>query len=547
MAEIADVAADVVIVGAGVAGALVAERLAKAGARVAMLEAGARVHRAEALERFVSNPIKTPESPYLATSSVGSAPEHPISEDANHWYRQMGPDRFKSTYLKAVGGTTWHWLGTCLRFLPSDFHLRSRFGQGVDWPVDYATLEPFYLQAEQALGVAGDSSAPLGSPRSGPYPMPQIPVTWMDEAYARALAGTPYEVRATPQARTSIAWDGRPPCCGSASCIPICPVGAKYDAAMQVQKAERLGAQLHERTTATFIETDADNRVSGIRFLHADGAGGVARGRIYVLAAHAVETPRLLLHSRSERNPSGVANRSDQVGRNLMDHPIQLSWALAGEPVWPYRGPISTSGIENLRDGEERRHRASLRIQLSNDGWNWPTGGAETIGRDLAERGLRGRALRDAVADQLSRQIQLAALVEQLPSPQNRVVLDPQDKDRFGVPLPRLHYDIGDYARAGLAAAREAHAAVFARMQATAIQHRSEFEGAGHIIGTCRMGEHAGTSVVNPSLRCHDHSNLYLAGSAAFPTSGTANPTLTIAALSLRLADTVEAALTSGA
>ena len=542
----AEIAADALIVGAGVAGALVAERLSKAGATVAMLEAGARVNRAEALQRFVNNPIKTPESPYLATSAAASPPDHPISEDAGHWYRQMGPDQFKSTYLKAVGGTTWHWLGTCLRFLPSDFHLRSRFGQGVDWPVDYATLEPFYLQAEQALGVAGDSSEHLGSPRSGPYPMPQIPVTWMDQTYASALAGTPYEVRATPQARTSAPWEGRPPCCGSASCIPICPVGAKYDAAMHVAKAERLGARLHERTTATFIETDADNRVSGIRFRRADGTKGMAKARIYVLAAHAIETPRLLLHSRSGRNPSGVANRSDQVGRNLMDHPIQLSWALAGEPVWPYRGPISTSGIENLRDGKERRRRASLRIQLSNDGWNWPTGGAETIGRALAEQGLRGQALRDAVADQLSRQVQLAALVEQLPSARNRILLDPNDKDRFGVPLPRLHYDIGDYARAGLAAAREAHAAVFARLQSTAIEHRMDFEGAGHIIGTCRMGHDAGTSVVNPRLRCHDHSNLYLAGSAAFPTSGTANPTLTIAALSLRLAETLEAELARG-
>ena len=87
---------------------------------------------------------------------------------------------------------------------------------------------------------------------------------------------------------------------------------------------------------------------------------------------------------------------SDQVGCNLMDHPVQLSWALAGEPVWPYRGPISTSGIENLRDGSERRDRAALRIQISNDGWNWPTGGALSLGRALADAGLRGSALRDA-------------------------------------------------------------------------------------------------------------------------------------------------------
>ena len=540
----AEIAAEVVIVGAGVAGALVAERLAQAGVKVAMLDAGGRVDRAAAVRRFAQAPVKTPESPYLAAAA--EALEHPISENADHWYRQTGPDKFKSTYLKAVGGTTWHWLGTCLRFLPSDFRLRSQFGRGLDWPIDYAALEPFYLQAERALGVAGDSSEHLGSPRSGPYPMPQIPVTWLDRAFARALAGTPFEVRATPQARTAVAWEGRPACCGSASCIPICPVGAKYDAAMHVAKAERLGVALHERATATFVETDADNRVTGIRFRRPDGSAGVAQAKAYLLAAHAIETPRLLLNSRSQRNPAGVANRSDQVGRNLMDHPIQLSWALAGEPVWPYRGPISTSGIENLRDGEVRARRASLRIQVSNDGWNWPNGGALTAARALAQQGLRGRALREAVADQTARHVQLAALIEQLPSARNRITLDPHERDSSSVPLPRIRYDIGDYARAGLAAAREAHDAVFARLRATAIEHRPEFEGAGHIIGTCRMGEDPASSVVDANLRCHDHPNLYLAGSAPFPTSGTANPTLTIAALSLRLAQTMQADLDRG-
>ena len=534
-----DIQADVIIVGSGVAGALVAERLAGQGVSVAILEAGGAVDRSEAVRRYLKTPIKTLESPY----GMGADAEHPLSHDGDHWYRQAGPDKFKSTYLKLVGGTTWHWLGTCLRFLPNDFRLQTRYGRGVDWPVDYATLEPFYLEAERELGVAGDSEEDLGSPRSGGFPMPQVPTTYQDQVFAKALAGSPYQVAATPQARNSIAHAGRPPCCGSASCIPICPVGAKYDAAEHVARAQRHGATLHEWTTATFVEVDAANRISGIAWHRPDGSAGRATGRAYVIAAHAIETPRLLLHSRSQQNPAGLANRSGQVGRNLMDHPIQLSWALAAEPVWPYRGPISTSGIENLRDGTQRRERASLRIQISNDGWNWPTGGAETLARHLAEEGLRGPALRAAVADNASRQVQLAALTEQLPSADNRVVLDAADRDRHGVPLPRIHYDIGDYSRGGLAAARAAHNAVFARLNAAAVQHGADFDGAGHIIGTCRMGADGGASVVDADLRCHDHANLYLAGSAVFPTSGTANPTLTIAALSLRLAEQVRADL----
>lgn len=536
------VEADVIIVGSGVAGALVAERLARAGIGVAVLEAGSRVDRAQALGRYFNAPIKTPESPYRATPEA----DFPLSADRGHWYRQSGPDTFKSTYLKAVGGTTWHWLGTCLRFLPNDFRLKSLYGQGVDWPIGYGELEPFYLEAERELGVAGDSNEDLGSPRSGRFPLPAIAPSYLDQVFERALDGTGFAVRTTPQARNSVVHDGRPACCGSASCIPLCPVQAKYDATVHLRKAERQGAVVHESTTATAVEADANGRIAAIRFRRPDLSEGVAQGRLYVLAAHAMETPRLLLHSRSERTPAGVANRSDQVGRHLMDHPIKLSWALSGEPVWPYRGPLSTAGIENLRDGPVRASRAGLRIQIGNAGWTWGTGGALTLPRTLAESGLRGEALRNAAVDQAARHVELASLIEQLPDAGNRMVLDARDKDHYGVPLPRLHYAIGDYSRDGLAAAQGIHDRIFTKLGATDIHHQPEFQGAGHIIGTCRMGEDPAHSVVDPALRCHDHDNLHILGSAVFPTSGTANPTLTIAALALRLAGDIKATLKHG-
>ena len=535
--------ADVVIVGSGVAGALLAERLGRAGVRVAVLEAGSRVDRAQALERYFNAPIKTPESPYPATPEA----DFPLSVDPDHWYRQAGPDHFKSTYLKAVGGTTWHWLGTCLRFLPNDFRLKSLYGRGLDWPIGYDELEPFYLAAERALGVAGDSSEDLGSPRSGGFPLPAVAPSYLDQVFERALAGSGYEVRATPQARNSVVHDGRPACCGSASCIPLCPVQAKYDATVHLSKAARLGVAVHEQATATVLETSTNGRITGVRFRRPDLSEGIAQGRHYVIAAHAVETPRLLLHSRSERTPAGVANRSDQVGRNLMDHPIQLSWALASEPVWPYRGPLSTAGIENLRDGAVRSNRAGLRIQIGNGGWTWGTGGALTLARSLAESGLRGTALRNAAADQAARHVELASLTEQLPEAGNRVALDAQDKDIYGVPLPRLHYAVGDYSRDGLAAAQGIHDRIFAKLGTTYVHHHPDFQGAGHIIGTCRMGDDPAHSVVDPQLRCHDHDNLHILGSAVFPSSGTANPTLTIAALALRLAESLKAALRLGA
>ena len=537
-----DIRADVVIVGSGIAGALLADRLAGAGASVAMLEAGRRVDRSAALRRFHEARIKTPESPYPPTPDA----DFPLSHDTDHWYRQAGPDRFKSTYLKVVGGTTWHWLGTCLRHLPADFRLRSRYGHGVDWPIGYGELEPYYHRAETELGVAGDPDEDLGSPRSGGFPMPAIPRSWLDRVMAQALDGTGYKVQATPQARNSVLHEGRPPCCGSASCIPICPVQAKYDATVHLDRAQRKGLALHEETTATFVEVGPDRRIAALRFRRPDGSGGRARGRVFAIAAHAIETPRLLLNSRSDAAPGGIANGSGQVGRNLMDHPVQLSWALSAEPVWPYRGPISTSGIENLRDGPFRRNRAAFRIQISNDGWSWPSGAPITMARDLVNQGLRGTALRRALRDQAARHVQLAALMEQLPDPDNRVSLDPAARDPYGVPLPQIRYRVDDYCARGLTAARQVHDEIFSRLNATQVQHHREFQGAGHIIGTCRMGDDPGSSVVDRHCRSHDHANLFLLGSAVFPTSATANPTLTIAALSLRAVPEIQRTICDG-
>ena len=530
-----DLRADVVIVGSGVAGALIAAKLAQQGVKVIVLEAGPRIDRVEAVERFFSAPVKVPECAYPQGPEI----PHPVTNKLDGWFRQTGPDFFKSTYIKAVGGTTWHWLGTCLRLLPADFVMRSRYGRAADWPISYDQLEPFYGQAEQEIGVAGDSNEALGAPRSRPYPMPPIPPTYLDKGFAAALVGTEFQVRSTPQGRNSTMRDDRPACCGNSSCIPVCPVQAKYDATVHVARAEQSGAVIVDKANAVAVVLGADQTVDHIAFKRWDLTEGRVFGRVFVLAAHAIETPRLLLASASEKAPRGVANGSDQVGRNLMDHPTQLSWALAKDPLYPYRGPLSTSGIENLRDGAFRKDRGAFRIEIGNDGWLWAEAAPVSTAAALAKKGLSGKALDTALTDQLSRQIRLASLVEELPDPANRITLDPVARDMYGVPGPQIAYRISDYVKNGLAEARAAHTKIFGRLSATMIQHTPEPEGAGHILGTAVMGADPARSVVDPELRCHQHKNLFIAGSAVFPTGGTANPTLTIAALSLRLADTI--------
>lgn len=531
--------AQVVIVGAGVAGMLVAYRLAQAGVQVLVLEAGPPISRAEALANYRNAVVRVPEAPYPDTPYA----PRPTVADLEGYYVQEGPVFFKSTYVRRVGGTTWHWLGTSLRHLPADFQMQSRYGVAVDWPLSYDDLEPWYSAAEQELGVAGDSKQDLGSPRTGEFPMQPLPLTYLDQQVALAANQLGYKVDPTPQARNSVPYDGRPPCCGNASCVPICPIAAKYDATVHVRKALALGVQLVDQAVVHFVEVNAEGLVTGLRFKRPDGSEQRIEADLYVLAAHAIETPKLLLMSRTDALPNGVANASDQVGRNLMDHPVQLSWALAKEPLYPYRSPLENAGIENFRDGAFRRERAAFRMAIGEDGWSFPGTPPPALATQLIQQGYRGTALVEELNAQVSRQFRFANLVEQLPDPANRIVPAFDKLDALGIPRPRLHYRLGDFVERAMTEARRVSEEIFQAMGATAIAHGEEHEGAGHVMGTYRMGHDPKTAVVDADLRSHDHPNLFLLGSGVFPTVGTANPTLTIAALSLRAAATITQAL----
>lgn len=537
------VTAQVIVVGSGVAGMLVAYRLAQAGVQVVVLEAGPPVNRAEALATYRTAVVKVPEAPYPDTPYA----PRPTVADLEGYYVQDGPTLFKSTYVRRVGGTTWHWLGTSLRHLPSDFQLHARYGVAVDWPLSYEQLEPWYSAAEQELGVAGDGKQDLGSPRTGEFPMQPLPLSYLDKQVALAAAKLGYTVHLTPQARNSVTYDGRPPCCGNASCVPICPIGAKYDASVHVRKAEALGVQVINQAVVHFIEVDSNGQVTGLRFKRPDGSEERAEASIYVLAAHAIETPKLLLMSRTDALPNGVANSSDQVGRNLMDHPVQLSWALAKEPVYPYRSPLENAGIEDFRDGDFRREQSAFRMAIGEDGWSFPGTTPTSLAPELVKQGFRGEALVTELNGQVARQFRFANLIEQLPDPANRIVPAFDQLDALGLPRPRLTYHLGDYVERGMAEARRVSEQIFQAMGATAIQHSAEHEGAGHVMGTYRMGNDAKTAVVDAEQRSHDHPNLFMVGSGVFPTVGTANPTLTIAALALRTAETIKMALTGAA
>jgi len=551
---------DVVIIGAGVAGALVACVLAQKSLRVLLLEAGETGgNREDLVLRYAAATFKGLGVAYAASDpSKIPGPEQPadpkdIKQARDLYYDQQGTEKYLSTYERRVGGSTWHWLGHTPRNLPNDFRLKTEYNVGVDWPLGYADLEPWYCKAETELGVAGDDAewqGVHGAFRSAPFPMPKIWPSWSDLQFSRALKATPIdglilEVLSTPSARNSQAYDGRPPCAGNASCVPICPIGAKYDASVHVKKAVANNAELRERSVVSKLEVDSDQTIHLVRYRKWDGTPGSAWGRIVVLAANAIESPKLLLLSKGDAVPNGVANSSDQVGRNLMDHLQKAVLATSSKPVFPFRGPPSTSGIEVFRDGRFRERRGAFRMSVGNDGWSRAGSPFTDVANLVENQGLFGQELRERLFHDVSRQVRVSCSVEVLPNPDNRVQLSPL-LDASGVPRPQIHFATDDYTRSGFGPALDVMSAILRAIDAvpTSIDRNPlNYTGAGHIMGTCRMGFDRTLSVVDADCRAHDHRNLYIVGSSTFPTCGTANPTITIAALALRAANNILATL----
>lgn len=561
---------DVVIVGSGIAGALMAYRLASAGLQVLVLEAGAglpdQAMRDQMVLAFKRSASKAQNSPYAPLNLVAPQPSADAAEGfgRDYYVETGGEDKsklFMSYYERLSGGATWHWQGLNLRMLPSDFKMKTLYGVGADWPIDYDELESWYCDAEYETGTSGNHEElnDLHSAwRSKPFPMRAIAASYGDSVFRRALEGAqldgiPVRITTVPQARNSVeGFDGRPACNGQGSCIPLCPSRAKYEATFHLEKAVAAGAELRPHAIVTRLDCEVGGAVTNVHYKAWNMSEHDVSGKVVVLAANAIEIPKLLLMS-NHQFPKGVANASGAVGRYLMDHPIKMSYALAREPVFPYRGPPSTSSIETYRDGDFRGVRGAFRTTLRNDGWSWPTGAPRGTNRKttgtlldfVGNRKLFGTRLRTVLADHMQRQLVVNSAVEQLPEFKNRIYPSTTQFDRFGVPRPVIEYEVDDYTREAFKKALELHRLIFEQVGVVPgegdLQDNPTVDaGSGHVMGTTRMGDDPASSVVDRDCKCHDHRNLFIVGSSVFPTGATANPTLTIAALALRAAGTIQ-------
>jgi choline dehydrogenase-like flavoprotein len=597
---------DTVIIGSGVSGAVIAKELALKGHRVLVVEAGPGndltvADYEENVQRFYGTVGKDNNAAYAHNPnapmprSYDAVKLHDGQVNDRGYLVQRGPLEIDSTYTRVLGGTTRHWEAKALRMVPDDFEMNSKFGRGRDWPVSYDELEPHYRAAERELGVSGNVEdqgyCGLNFPKGYVYPMNRMPPSYLDQVMARdldgmniALGDKTYDlyVRSTPQARNGMPnkdYDGGKGfvptgavslhqaemggrCQGNTNCVPICPVQAKYDARRTLKVALDTGnVHLLSSTVGAKVEIDsASGRVTGITCKTYGAMDDpthetfTVRAKTYVLAANAVENPRLML-------ASGLTSSSGMVGRNLMDHAYLLTWALMPEVVGAGRGPLCTSGIEDIRTGSYRSRQAAVRFSIHNDGWGWATGSPYSDLDDLVDMENRfGASLRTGLVDRVARQVLVDCMIEVLPDASNRVSIDPRYTDAMGNMRPVISFDIPTYTLETAAFSRKLTRQLYQRMGAEDhsrydpmdpgwVSYNGEnyvLRGGNHWAGTHIMGSDPSTSVVDRDQRSWDHDNLYLCGAGSMASIGTANTTLTLAALCYRTADRIAAELGVG-
>ncbi|OJY63787.1 MULTISPECIES: GMC family oxidoreductase [unclassified Rhizobium] len=533
-----DATADVVIVGSGVVGALIADELAGEGRAVLVLDAGLRIERAQAVENWRNMPFANRAgSDFQGLYPQSKWAPAPLYWPENNYVGLDGPDGkgFKQGYLKTVGGTTWHWAASSWRHLPVDLKMRSAYGVGRDWPISYDELEPYYVRAEEAMGVAGPNDPALQSPseRSKPYPMDMVPWSYGDKRFAEVVNAHGYRSVPIPQARSTRPWNGRPTCCGNNNCQPICPIGAMYNGIHSVQSAEAKGALVLAESVVYRIDTDENNRVTAVYWYDNQHNSHKATAEAFVIACNSLESPRLLLAAANGRNPAGIANSSDQVGRNMMDHSGFHCFFQAAEPLWIGRGPAQSSCLVGPRDGAFRSQYSANKMILNN------ITQVTSATSAALKKGLVGAELDAEIRKQTIHGVDLSISLEPLPDPKNRVTLSKTRVDPHGIPCPDVYYDVGDYVHKGYDAAVTQLKEIAGLFQATDLNITTALNANNHIMGGCIMGSDPKDSVVDGNCRAHDHPNLWIPGGGAIPSASVVNSTLTMAALGIKAADDI--------
>ncbi|MGD9932090.1 MAG: GMC family oxidoreductase [Dehalococcoidia bacterium] len=519
----------VLIIGAGASGAAFAWSIADTGASVLCLEQGPWMHQKDYPTNFMDWETRA-MGPFATNPNVrGLAQDYPVNDSDSPIQPLM---------FNAVGGSTILWAAHFPRFTPGDFRVKTDDGVADDWPISYETLEPFYAVNDRMMGVSGLAGDPAYPPHQPP--LPPLPLGETGNIVARGFERLGWHWWPSDSAITSTEYNGRAPCINLGSCGSGCSQGAKASTDITYWPvAERKGVQLRTNCRVKEITVRPDGMADGVLYYDADGVLQEQKAEIVVLACNGIGTPRLLLNSKSARHPDGLANSSGLVGKNLMHHPYALIRGIFDEPLHGRAGP---GGCTFWSHQFYKTDPANGFVRGYSYEGTRGMGPATTALWGMATGRVPWGEGHHAAFDRLNGHTAgMVGITEDLPDEANTVTLDPELTDSHGIPAPKVTYTLSDNSRKQLAHAVER--GTEALLAAGAVETYSEplIKTAGwHLMGTARMGTDPKRSVVNEWGRAHDVKNLFIIDGSIFVTSAGVNPTSTIQALALYIADRIK-------
>ncbi len=507
---------DFCIVGTGAAGGVLAKELAEAGYKVVALEAGPHW----VPERDFVSDEKAADQLFWTDKRVTGG-ENPIQLAGNvtGW---------------GVGGSTVHYTMVALRMHEEDFRIKTRDGVGEDWPLAYEDLEPYYDKVERELGISGPVRWPWGPKRRAPYPYREHPLNGVADLFARGCDRLGIRWSPAPLATISAPKDDRPPCVYRGFCNFGCSTNAKSSILVTyIPKALRAGAEIRPGCMASRILVDRQGRAKSVAYFRSDGKGGYVeeeqRARVVIVSGYAIETPRLLLNSACAQFPDGLANSSGLVGTHLMIHAAHVVQGRFEDLVRQYKAPPCLALTQDFYGSDPAND--FVRGYTIECVGNFPI----QFARAASGSGKRmwGERLRTMMMD-YNHYAGIALNGECLPYRENAVTVLPDEKDQYGLPIPKVTFRWGENEKklipAGVAKMRQI-------LEAAGAQETFASDDTAHLMGACRMGSRPDNSVVNAWCRSWDVPNLFVCDGSVFVTSSGVNPSLTIQALAARTAD----------
>ena len=537
---------DVIIIGAGAGGGVAAGLLAEAGKRVLLLERGRQLSFAEVGRDHLRNQ-RLAQYGFNAGPDPDGNPRVAVSPEGKAFVVNPIEGGYQAN-AACVGSGTRVYGAQAWRFLPDDFRMATKYGVPpgsslADWPITYDDLAPDYERAEWELGVSGDeATAGKNRPRHRPYPMPPLPLNVQGrtaQAGARALG---WSTERVPLLINSVPNLGRGACVHCQHCVGFaCPTDAKNGTQNTlIPRALATGnCTLETEAMAERVDTDGAGRVVGVTYWTKGGERVTATSEVVVVSGGAVETARLLLNSKSPAHPDGLGNAHDQVGRGLQGHYYAGAVGWMPEPIWDGVGPgATTATTEWSHDNVDKKGKPIIGGGMLADDFI-PLPLSFLKGRVPADVPRWGLAHKEWMRHHYTRMLLVMGPVQEIPNPDARVSVDPDVKDRWGLPVARLSGTIHpetlrtyDFMRAR----GEEWLRACGAGDVSSAPNGLSLSGGQHQAGTCRMGDDPRTSVTDKWGRVHGHENLYVADGSLHVTNGGFNPVLTILALSFRVA-----------